>query len=446
MQVFPGEEPKKRSYTQMISDALERGEDLTAVEAQIQAEAQTEEQEAPIQPEMPAEDMAATRQAEEKSLEGQIRAKEDEMGGSRAGLERGLIGAAQTIGASSIARQGGDASAFNKGMQNASELIQDPLKAAEQRRAFLKERLGRTDMPYRAKTDDLVLKQRERGERIGSATEKDKIAQEQMDTGLKSADLTMKSNAAQLSNKRVDATSDLSQAARAREATRLKRTAMQIGKTDPGTAKSLLQMASNLETNQNLSEQELGLLDEMKFTPPEDQSLEWFKARTARANMERPRVGEEKAKMLSDKQTAEITSIENAIAEAAQIAEIKGEIDTGPISNAQSWLAQKAGIDDPQKSAFKARVGEQLAQYIRGISGAAVSIAEREALLQNIPKLSDNDATFSAKLDTLRQRLDRVRGKVVENITKQGKDTSEFQQGSSAQTSTPPVVTDPNDL
>jgi hypothetical protein len=368
------------------------------------------------------------------------------MGGSRAGLERGLIGAAQTIGASSIARQGGDASAFNKGMQNASELIQDPLKAAEQRRAFLKERLGRTDMPYRAKTDDLVLKQRERGERIGSATEKDKIAQEQMDTGLKSADLTMKSNAAQLSNKRVDATSDLSQAARAREATRLKRTAMQIGKTDPGTAKSLLQMASNLETNQNLSEQELGLLDEMKFTPPEDQSLEWFKARTARANMERPRVGEEKAKMLSDKQTAEITSIENAIAEAAQIAEIKGEIDTGPISNAQSWLAQKAGIDDPQKSAFKARVGEQLAQYIRGISGAAVSIAEREALLQNIPKLSDNDATFSAKLDTLRQRLDRVRGKVVENITKQGKDTSEFQQGSSAQTSTPPVVTDPNDL
>ena len=450
MQVDIGMDQKekpKRSYVDMMMTAMESGRDPKEVEQEVLAEAEKEEQENPFEAEPPQSsepDRFETRRAQEQALEGAIQSQEDRISANRSGLEQGLLGAIQTIGGTSLARSGVDAGAFNKGMESAKGLIQDPAKAAEQRRAYLMDRLKRTDVPYRALQDELVMKQRERGERIGAATEEDKIAQEKMDTGLKSADLTTKSLGAELAKKRFDATSDLSQAARAREVTKLKRTAIQIGRTDPGSAKALMDMANNLETNQNLSEQELKLLEDMKFTPPEDQSLEWFKARTARENALRPRVGDEKAKMLSDKQVQVITDFDNAIESARIIAAEKGDIDTGPISAAQNWLAQRLGVDTPEKTTFRARVGDQLAGYIKSISGATVTDAERRTLLQNIPKMEDNDATFNQKLEKLRTDLERLRSQTVTNIGRQGKDVSEFEN--TPQTEQPPVVTDPNEL
>jgi hypothetical protein len=122
---------KPRSYSLMVAEALERGEDPAAVEQSVMAEAEAEEQESPFQrdeqelpfnlgldpsaykppPPVPVKpvqprSMLEKRQAEEALLEDQIRAKEDEMGQSRAGLERGLLGAIQTIGGSSIRRSG----------------------------------------------------------------------------------------------------------------------------------------------------------------------------------------------------------------------------------------------------------------------------------------------------------------------------------------------------
>ena len=249
---------------------------------------------------------------------------------------------------------------------------------------------------------------------------------------------------AQLKQRRFDPKSGLSTEARQREITKLKRTAAQIGRSDPGTAKSLLDMANRMETNAGLSEAEVKLLEDMKFTPPEDQSLEWFKARTARENALRPRIGEDKAKMLSDKQVQSITDLDNAIEAASNIARDKGEIDTGPISSMQNRLAQMVGIDDPQKTTFKARVGDQLAGYIKSISGATVTDRERTALLGNIPKMDDNDESFTSKLQKLQSDLQRIRNRTVSNIGRQGKDVSEFQ--TSAPATELPVVTDPNEL
>lgn len=459
MQVFPGEEPKKRSYTQMISEALERGEDPATVEQSVVAEAEAEEQESPFQREEPeAEpDMLAERQAEESSLEGQIRGKEDEMGQSRAGLERGLLGAIQTIGGSSIRRQGGDSSAFDKGMANAQELAMDPLKAAEQRRAFLKERLSRTDVPYRTKTDDLILKQRERGERIGSATEEDKIAQEKMDTGLKSSDLTIKSNAAQLSNKRVDATSDLSQAARSREATKLKRTAMQIGKTDPGTAKSLMEMASNIETNQNLSEQELSLLEDMKFTPPEDQSLEWFKAHTALENARRTRVGAQDRDLKElAKRVGPETAVDNAFGEL--------EKKVGSLDDAKTFEKDIPGVSIPgvgRVSAYSegAREIDAAVQAITGpLStaryGASQTNTELRKLATELAEGKFNNEREKLKALSRLKQLNRQAiaedksgfSPETVDLYESRRETERGKLGGQSGNNTSSVITDPNDL
>lgn len=84
----------------------------------------------------------------------------------------------------------------------------------------------------------------------------------------------------------------------------------------------------------------------------------------------------------------------------------EGNIDTGPIAAAGSWLASKAGMADPKRVEFKALVGTQIADYIKSISGATVSEGERAQLLQNVPTEWDNDKEFMAKLATVKRILD----------------------------------------
>lgn len=137
----------------------------------------------------------------------------------------------------------------------------------------------------------------------------------------------------------------------------------------------------------------------------------------------------EKAK-LSDKQISDLTNIDNTLDAISNIESIKPSMDTGIVSNLQNTAAQKLGVDDPKKSAFKALVQDQLAQYIKNISGAAVSDEERAFLLQNLPNTSDNDATFNAKLDAVKTRIAKNRERMLGNLKIQGKKTEEFVRNS----------------
>lgn len=135
----------------------------------------------------------------------------------------------------------------------------------------------------------------------------------------------------------------------------------------------------------------------------------------------------------SEKQVKEFTDFDNALDSVRSIRAGKTQQDTGPLSSMQSDIAQKLGIDNADKSAFKAQVGEQLASYIKSISGAAVSDQERAFLLKNIPSLSDNDDTFNKKLDTLEARLEMNRNNHLKNTTKMGKNVKEFEREPNSQ-------------
>lgn len=136
----------------------------------------------------------------------------------------------------------------------------------------------------------------------------------------------------------------------------------------------------------------------------------------------------EKEARPSEKQVKEFTEFDNALDHIEKIRFNKKSQDTGPVSAAQSKIAQFFGIDDAEKSAFKADVGEQLAQYIKSISGGAVTNEERADLMKNIPSVSDNDDTFNKKLDALESRLADKRRNHLTNTRKSGKNVSEFER------------------
>jgi hypothetical protein len=140
-------------------------------------------------------------------------------------------------------------------------------------------------------------------------------------------------------------------------------------------------------------------------------------------------VAERKRTMLSDGQLKTVAQYDIGLETLRDISEKKKSIDTGPLASGKNALAAKIGADDPKISAFRAAVGDQLAVYIRGLSGAAVSDRERAFLIQNIPKMEDNDQVFEAKLALVSDRLARLREIEVELFGKQGKDVEAFRAG-----------------
>jgi hypothetical protein len=145
-----------------------------------------------------------------------------------------------------------------------------------------------------------------------------------------------------------------------------------------------------------------------------------------------PDVVERKRQMLSDGQLKIVAQYDTGIETLKSLGEMKKGIDTGPLASRKNALAAKVGADDPQVSAFRAAVGDQLSAYIKGLSGAAVSDKERAFLIQNVPKMEDNDQVFEAKRALVLDRLQRLRDIEVELFGKQGKDVEAFRSGDGA--------------
>lgn len=130
---------------------------------------------------------------------------------------------------------------------------------------------------------------------------------------------------------------------------------------------------------------------------------------------------------LSDKQTEALTSLQETMDALDNLAVEKASIDTGPLSAAQSWTAQKFGIDDPNKSAFKASILDNISKRVKALSGTAASDKERAWIAETLPAMTDNDASFTAKLNEARKRLNMVYERKVKGFTGQGKQPGKLQ-------------------
>ena len=137
---------------------------------------------------------------------------------------------------------------------------------------------------------------------------------------------------------------------------------------------------------------------------------------------------EEKGNRLSDKQTGDVESIDNALYMVDRIESEKPKFNTGPVKARVQGMLGVVGAEDPEFAAFKARTIDTLSDYVKSKSGLQVTDAERKALEQVVPNASMDDDTFMATLAVFKERLNAIREQKVGSFAKQGKDASNFEK------------------
>lgn len=85
------------------------------------------------------------------------------------------------------------------------------------------------------------------------------------------------------------------------------------------------------------------------------------------------------------------------------------DVDTGPLSSIRNTAAQKLGIADPETSALRADIEAALADYMKAISGAAVSEREVERLKKIAPSFADDGPVLAAKVRAMLDRTAELR-------------------------------------
>lgn len=112
-----------------------------------------------------------------------------------------------------------------------------------------------------------------------------------------------------------------------------------------------------------------------------------------------------------------------------QTTEALSERYSGRLSAAQNTVAGWLNIDDPQITAFRAFVRSNLADYVREISGRAVTDKERQFLATIQPSENDKPETIVAKARQLQEWLSQRRDIDLNDSGAAGYDTGGFSPG-----------------
>lgn len=142
---------------------------------------------------------------------------------------------------------------------------------------------------------------------------------------------------------------------------------------------------------------------------------------------------EEEKQEISDKQTEDITQYDmgNDVLDRIEDQFAASEEFLGPYaSRIEDKASLVPGVEkDPEFVKMQALVGDQLAKYVKTLSGTAVSDEERARLEKNIPMMTDKPGEFKAKIKIFRDTLNEAKKRTISNIEKQGKNPSAFKDG-----------------
>lgn len=129
-------------------------------------------------------------------------------------------------------------------------------------------------------------------------------------------------------------------------------------------------------------------------------------------------LSESKAGQLSDKQVEDLSNIKFANDTLGNI-DLKGLSSTGPVEGRIRDFGRSLGLgEDADFNEIKSQTGLFLADYMKQISGAAVSELEAKRLEALLPNVKDNEKLFVSKLNTFQKRLDRSLKAKVTGITR----------------------------
>lgn len=125
---------------------------------------------------------------------------------------------------------------------------------------------------------------------------------------------------------------------------------------------------------------------------------------------------------LSDKQVEAVDSLDQTMGVIDEIDELKPAFGTGPLTSRVADFRRATGFDDAKMTAFKQKLGRNLANYIRSMSGLAVTDQERAYLTTLVPNDKLDDAAFLESIKTFRNELERTKSRKLENFRRQGKE------------------------
>lgn len=354
------------------------------------------------------DEMLAKRRELEESGAQELTELEDSQFGNN-GLARGLMGAGEslskTLGAINNADVTGAVSGFRSGIAGLDKSEQDAMR----RRNFLKDRLTRADRPFRTLEDADIMKQR-------GATN----IQAQAEAPIEFGEKAIKGD---LLKKKTSAGSEVSEASRRSRAIQLRQEARVAQQNkDPEMAKMLIEEAKKYESG-NLSNAELSMIDDLAVDREADNSLAW-----AELALKRKQLADKGTKLLplSEKTALGLADQGALVGTLNQLESLKANVDTGPVAGRIAALKEATGFLGGDMKELKQLTGTTLANYMKSISGAAISEQESQRLTKLLPSINMNDSEFMTSLTTFRRELARSHLEHVRALEKTGRDVQPF--------------------
>ena len=105
-----------------------------------------------------------------------------------------------------------------------------------------------------------------------------------------------------------------------------------------------------------------------------------------------------KASELSDKQVSQHASVRKVLSTIQMIKDLKPNVNTGPVAARWQGFLSTFGAASDDFVQLKTATTTVIANYIKSMSGTAVSNQERRLLMNAIPRAEDDDKTFEAKV------------------------------------------------
>jgi hypothetical protein len=91
-------------------------------------------------------------------------------------------------------------------------------------------------------------------------------------------------------------------------------------------------------------------------------------------------------------------------------------IQTGPIAGAMLQGAKLLGTQNPDQLKMESTLGKLRADFMKALSGAAVSEAEVKRLSTFLPNITDQETFIESKLNTLISETQRTKGNLLSTL------------------------------
>jgi hypothetical protein len=133
----------------------------------------------------------------------------------------------------------------------------------------------------------------------------------------------------------------------------------------------------------------------------------------------------------------DVASMKSMLKEFDDITKLKPAVDTGPVASSLRAVGPWVGVkNSPEAKDLKLKTSQNVAEYIKSISGATVSEPERKELLKQVPHEGMNDDQFDSALKVLREKIITKLNNTISSFQQAGYNTGSVSGGTQAPVAT----------